>query len=63
MNDYQSLYSWAMERQSELRAEAEMRRLVRRARRRGSLPTEPHAGARLLVLRGAADEAESLKSA
>ena len=34
MNDYQSLYTWAMERQISLREEAEIRRMVRQARRK-----------------------------
>ena len=38
MNDYQSLYTWAMERQMALREEAEIRRMVREARRGKGLP-------------------------
>jgi hypothetical protein len=38
MNDYQSLYTWAMERQMALREEAEIRRMVRQARRGKGLP-------------------------
>jgi hypothetical protein len=38
MNDYQSLYTWAMERQMALREEAEIRRMARQARRHTGLP-------------------------
>lgn len=51
MNDYQSLYTWAMERQMSLREEAELRRMVRQARQAG-LPTDPLTVPRLRVLPG-----------
>lgn len=38
MNDYRSLYTWAMERQMALREEAEIRRMARQARRGKGLP-------------------------
>lgn len=40
MNDFQSLYTWAMERQASLIEDAQLHRLARQARR-GDLHTSP----------------------
>jgi hypothetical protein len=64
MNEYQSLYTWAMERQMALREEAEIRRMVRQARRRKGLPAAL-SWPRLEVLAGLPqpDERPTAKSA
>lgn len=64
MNEYQSLYTWAMERQMSLREEAELRRMVRQARRAG-LPTDPLRLPRLRVVPGepAGEERATQRSA
>jgi hypothetical protein len=50
MNDYRSLYTWAMERQMALREEAEQRRMARAPRDgNGPAPARP----RLRLLPGA----------
>jgi hypothetical protein len=55
MNDSQSLYRWAMERQETLIEEARLRRLARQIRR-GDLPASPVVSTPLLrVLAGVAD--------
>ena len=38
MGNYESLYTWAQERQQELRREAAVRRLIRQARRERNQP-------------------------
>jgi hypothetical protein len=38
VGNYESLYTWAQERQLELRREAAVRRLIRQARRERNLP-------------------------
>lgn len=62
MNDYQSLYTWAMERQMELREQAERRRLIREFRRRpAAAPTGRTV--RLHVMAGRAEAEQTRKSA
>jgi hypothetical protein len=63
MNDYQSLYSWAMERQMELREQAERRRIARQLRRRPAADSASVDAVRLQVLSGTAEAEPARKSA
>jgi hypothetical protein len=63
MNDYQSLYSWAMERQMELREQAQRRRIARQLRRRPAADPASVDAVRLQVLSGTAEAEPARKSA
>ena len=63
MNDYQSLYTWAMERQMELREQAERRRLIREFRRRPAATPAGRSAVRLQVLAGRSEAEPTRKSA
>ena len=63
MNEYRSLYTWAMERQMSLREEAEIRRMVRQARKSG-LPTDARSlRLRVLTREPATEEPAAQQSA